>query len=214
MSVGAVLLLRERRSLQVLGVLTAAVGVATAPVLLVPVAVVAGGAARKRTSTMVRMAVVLGAAAGVALVLAVDGPTPVTSTVLDTDRLLLVLTAAVAGCCAVLIPGLRVLAAVLGALLLLVVPSCSGADLAVPALVVAVMVTGAVLLHDLAGRIAARPPQVRRAAAALGALSAAAGVVVVAAVVVPDLQAPRPDEPPRPDRSARHRLRSTPPPQR
>jgi hypothetical protein len=89
-----------------------------------------------------------------------------------------------------LLPGLRTPAATTASVLVLAALPWPGADVAVPALVVATAVLGAGLAHELAARLAARPVPVRRAAAVVAGLAAAAGALAGVLVVTPDLRPP------------------------
>jgi hypothetical protein len=185
LAVGAALAQPARRSMRVAGAFAGVLGIATAPVLAVPVAVAVVVLTARRWAPTAEVAAALGSSA---LVLAILSPLSATSPVVGPDRTVLLVAGAVVVVGGFLLPGLRAAAATAGSVVLLAALSWSGADVAVPALVVATVVVGAALVHEVAVRAASRPPAVRRAAAVLAALGAVAATVVSVLVLAPDLR--------------------------
>jgi hypothetical protein len=185
LAVGAAVARPARRPMRVAGALAGAVGIATAPVLAVPVAVAVVVLTARRWAPTAEVAAALGSSA---LVLAILSPLSATSTVVGPDRTVLVVVGAVVVVGGFLLPGLRTAAATTGSIVLLAALPWSSADVAVPALVVAIVVVGAALVHEVAVRAASRPPAVRRAAGALAALGAVAATVVSVLVIASDLR--------------------------
>jgi hypothetical protein len=200
LAVGAALTGPGRSPRRLVGALAGAVGIASAPLLAVPVAVAVVVLTARRWAPTAEVAAALGSAA---LVLAILSPLSATSTVVGGDRIVLVVAGAVVVVGGLLLPGLRAAAATAGSVVLLAAVPWAGADTAVPALVVATVVLGAALVHEVAARVAARPPAVRRAAGVVAALGAVALAVVAVLVVVPEVR-PAPAPAPAPAQAVPH----------
>ncbi|ODU28834.1 MAG: hypothetical protein ABT15_32860 [Pseudonocardia sp. SCN 73-27] len=174
-AVGGSLLLGRGRIARWSGIALALVGVVTAPVLLVPVAVAVAAATVRRSPWIACAATAIGGAAAVAtagsMPLAPAGPAVATP-------LALIVGAAAIAVAAAVSKGLRGASASVLALVAVTAVPGPGSAVAGPALAGATVLLGSVLVTVLAARLSGLPRTARRGAVLATAVAAAVGMAV------------------------------------
>ncbi|MDT0351242.1 hypothetical protein [Pseudonocardia charpentierae] len=166
LSAGAALLTSPRSLARALGVAVMVLGLLTAPLLAVPVAVLVVGITARRWAPTAAVASALGCAALVLVHLSATPETSVTSATTGTGRDLLVATAAVVVVVGLVFRGLRAVAAATASTALLLVGAPWTSFALLPALVVATVALGAAELDEFVWHLRQRQRWLRRVAVA------------------------------------------------
>lgn len=170
LAVGGALLVGAGTGRRLLGLAAVAVGVLTAPVLALPVAVLVMGATARRWAPVAGVTASL--ATGILVLLRLSPGTGVSFPAVTSP--VLVAVAAVVVTIGIALPGLRIATVSLLSAVLLATTSWPGADAAVPAVVLGVLVLGGGQVDELVRRLERRPGWRRSGAVVTGAVVALA----------------------------------------